>query len=93
MVCLLVQVDVSLHVPDELVGQQLRLLGRPQDVLPHIPHLPIKYTHTHTCFTKQLIPYFSLPLHLQLTLTSKVAFFLVVKYPHLSKWYLLYYPC
>lgn len=39
VVTLLVQEDVGLHVPDELVGEELRLLGRPQDVLPHIAHL------------------------------------------------------
>ena len=39
MVSLFVQVDVGLHVPDELVGQQLGGLGGPQDVLPHVAHL------------------------------------------------------
>jgi len=39
LVALLVHEDVGLHVPDELVGEQLRLLGRPQDVLPHVAHL------------------------------------------------------
>ena len=39
VVRLLVQVDVGLHVPDELVGEQLGGLGRPQDVLPHVAHL------------------------------------------------------
>ena len=39
VVRLLVQVDVGLHVPDELVGQQLGGLGGPQDVLPHVAHL------------------------------------------------------
>lgn len=39
VVSLLVHEDVSLHVPDELVGEKLRLLCRPQDVLSHVSHL------------------------------------------------------
>lgn len=36
---LLIHEDVGLHVPDELVGQKLRGLCSPQDVLSHIAHL------------------------------------------------------
>ena len=39
LVSLLVHEDVCLHVPDELVGQQLGLLRRPQNVLAHVAHL------------------------------------------------------
>lgn len=39
LVSLLVQVDVGLHVPDELMSQKLRLLSRPQDVLSNVAHL------------------------------------------------------
>ena len=39
VVALLIQVDVGLHVPDELMGQKLRLLGRPQDVFSNVTHL------------------------------------------------------
>lgn len=39
LISLLIQVYVGLHVPDELMSQELRLLSRPQDVLSHITHL------------------------------------------------------
>ncbi len=39
VVSLLIHKDVGLHVPDELVGEKLRLLGRPQDVFPDVTHL------------------------------------------------------
>ena len=39
VVCLFIQENVGLHVPDELVGKKLRRLCRPQDVLPHVTHL------------------------------------------------------
>ena len=35
----LIPEDIGLHVPYELMGQQLRVLGCPQDELCHIAHL------------------------------------------------------
>lgn len=39
LVSLLIQEYVGLHVPDELMSQQLGLLCSPQDVFSHISHL------------------------------------------------------
>ena len=41
MLRVFISVDVSVHVPYDLVGEQLRLLTRPQDVLPNVPHLVV----------------------------------------------------
>lgn len=39
LVTLLIQVDVGLHVPDELMCQQLGFLCSPQYVFAHVAHL------------------------------------------------------
>lgn len=39
LVSFIVQEYVGLHIPDKLVGEKLRLLSGPQDVLSHITHL------------------------------------------------------
>lgn len=50
---LLIQVDVGLHVPYELMGEELGLLRGPQDVLPHVTHLSKNtgkiHEHVHNC--------------------------------------------
>lgn len=39
LMALLVQIDVGLHVPYELMSEELGLLCSPQDVLTHVTHL------------------------------------------------------
>lgn len=39
LMAFLVQIDVGLHVPYELMSEELGLLRGPQDVLTHVAHL------------------------------------------------------
>lgn len=65
LVPLFVQVHVGLHVPDELMRQELRLLSRPQDVLSHVAHLHNQTSQTNvdrgpTEFCPEFINYHNL---------------------------------